>query len=1060
MKSTKSFTLAWQCVCALMVSCSIHSHSHGAINDWFFEKIIDHTQTTDGQNPTIESTWQVEIAIEVEHAGDATGGSISGGGIDGSLPLTWDDGEWLLEKQYNSKADLDAEFPSNASYSITLSGGTLGTIIQTLTFPAEDYPNAPHLTGTVFSDLASVDRTSDFDLTWGATNSDSWLFIEISQADTDLVEDELGPNTLSYTIPANTFNTVGTFTGNLLFANSVAVTATGNGFGVNGSLAHTKSLTFDINTVESGPEPAVVEWELEKGAIYEQESDDTQPSTVDTWFFFVEVETANSDDATAAVLTGSSIDGSIPLTKEGDTSWTLDQEFADESALNTAHPIGATYTIELSGGALGPVSQAVTFSSLSAPNTPYLTGSDFSRIRSIDAEADFDFHWNDPGDANYVEIEFYHDDVYVEANSEGATTGTLQANSLNPGHCYPTELFFANEQSVSGTDGFGVDGWIINSRITDLNTFTVLSNNVDAIVGAWQFGDGVSNASGVLVFQANGTYFHAEDIVADSSETDGMERGTYTWDADSGQLTATPDTDTNGDIGLSDPIGSFTATVSGDTLTISDTDSTTLQRVNDPDDHIVGGWRICDNAHSDTGVLVFLDNGTYFHAEVDTATGSGMERGTYNWSSSTETLTINSTAVDTNHEIGLGGDSTLTVFTSGRKVLTIEDGEDTHLYRVSNAAVLPNWRLSKSRDFRQTVDNTQPTTATEWNIWGLVELRNANDATAITLSGEDGSGTPFSVNYVEDEPGEWTLDLESYESEALLNADYPNNQDFTITLSGGELGTLTQTIQTSDNYPTIPYLTGSVLSDASGVNPTEAFELGWNSHPSASVQLVITSQPDEEGEEYFEQTELITDLTSMTLPAGTIPAGGDAYGFLFFNTVTDTNDGSGGFGADGFSANHSTLLDFPISAVSTNGIIDAAFTDAGLTTTEDQALDATPFNDGVENLLKYAFNMNLNAPDSSTLEDGGNSGLPASGIKEVNGQTVWQVEYVRPKGSGLIYSPKKTGSLDQAFEPMVGSESIEDLGNGLERVTISEPCDPTTTPSCFSIVEVSTPAQN
>lgn len=1054
-------TRYWRYASTLTLACAIHTSSHAAITDWYFEKFGSYTQSSDNQAPVSADSWIVEIAIEVDTAEnvDFTAGTVSGGGISGSLALEWDDGEWIFEKVYLDKTAIDAEFPSNNTYTITLTGGALGPVTQTVTLGSEAYPNTPYFTGSVHSDLDTIDSANNFDLTWGARGTATGVYIEINDdlTDQELVDDDLASTAANYTISAGTLSADNTFTGDLFFTNELNAPSIPGGFGVDGTVAHAKTLQFNMASLSTGSTPSVLSWEFEKGALYEQESNDTQPTTADSWFFILEIETANAGDATTGTLTGSSINGSLPLVKDG-SNWALELEYTSEALLNAAHPVGATYMIELSGGDLGTVTQNVTFSALAAPNIPYLVDSDFSRVRSIDAEADFDFHWNDPGtNANFIEVEFSKFDESVEVNPSDDEMGTLDADTLTPGYCYPAELFFANEQTVSGTGGFGVDGLILSSRMTEFTVFTVLSSNVAPIVGAWQFGDGTNNDSGILVFQADGTYFHAEDGIAESSANDGVERGTYIWDEQTGLIIATPNVDTNGQYGLSHPNGPDSVTVDGDSLVVADTESTALLRVNNPANPIVGGWRICDNAGSDTGVLVFLDNGTYFHAEVNAEDGNGMERGTYSWNSGTEILTINSTPVDTNAQIGLNGVGTLDVSITGRKILTIEDTEETQLYRVSNAAVLPNWRLNKSRDFNQTADNTQPTVATEWAIWGLVELRNANDATAITLSGEDGSGTPFTVAYDEDEPGEWTLDPNSYDSEALLNADYPNGETFTITLSGGELGTVTQEIQTSAGYPTIPYLTGTVLSDADEIDPTDPFTFSWNSHPSASVQLVITSQPDEDGDEYFEETELDLDLTSMTIPEGTIPAGGDAFGYLLFNAVTLDVDGVGGFGVSGFSANHSTLLNFPISAITTNEVIDDAFADAGLTDPQDQALDATPHDDGVENLLKYAFNMDLTAADSSTLSDGGDSGLPASGITEVDGETVWQVEFVRPKGSGLVYSPKKSGSLDQAFVPMVGAVTTEDLGDGLERVTVSEPCDPETTPTCFSIVEVALP---
>ncbi len=104
-----------------------------------------------------------------------------------------------------------------------------------------------------------------------------------------------------------------------------------------------------------------------------------------------------------------------------------------------------------------------------------------------------------------------------------------------------------------------------------------------SIIGAWQFGDGTANNSGILVFLTSGIYFHAEDIVEDTSEFDGMERGTYNWNQTTGNFTATQAVDTNGEIGLSHPIGNFLFTVSNNTLTAADSaDSSTLTRAIEP----------------------------------------------------------------------------------------------------------------------------------------------------------------------------------------------------------------------------------------------------------------------------------------------------------------------------------------------------------------------------------------------------------------------------------------------------------------------------------------------
>ncbi len=88
------------------------------------------------------------------------------------------------------------------------------------------------------------------------------------------------------------------------------------------------------------------------------------------------------------------------------------------------------------------------------------------------------------------------------------------------------------------------------------------------IVGAWVIGDTTTADSSALVtFYANGTYLQAYDGPAGPGQPKGMERGTYTWDSATGAFTSTTLVDTNGTAGLSNPTGSVTVTVSGDTLT-------------------------------------------------------------------------------------------------------------------------------------------------------------------------------------------------------------------------------------------------------------------------------------------------------------------------------------------------------------------------------------------------------------------------------------------------------------------------------------------------------------
>jgi hypothetical protein len=120
---------------------------------------------------------------------------------------------------------------------------------------------------------------------------------------------------------------------------------------------------------------------------------------------------------------------------------------------------------------------------------------------------------------------------------------------------------------------------------------------------------------------------------------------------------------------------------------------------------------------------------------------------------------------------------------------------------------------------------------------------------------------------------------------------------------------------------------------------------------------------------------------------------------------------------------------------------------------------ATPYNDGVANLLKYAFNLNGGNSDLRTLTAGGGlAGLPVFSVAGSGAQAVFRVEFLRRKGSGIIYTPKTSSTLAAAsFTPMTGTTTVTDLGSQWERVRLDQPRNPATQPRGFGIVEVTLP---
>ncbi|WP_153915592.1 hypothetical protein [Shewanella sp. TC10] len=97
----------------------------------------------------------------------------------------------------------------------------------------------------------------------------------------------------------------------------------------------------------------------------------------------------------------------------------------------------------------------------------------------------------------------------------------------------------------------------------------------DGVVGTWlvkAVDDQLTDENDLLmfIFNADGTYIHAEVDQDDQTEDSGMEWGTYSIDSESNLVTVTQTFDSNGDTGLTDFVGengpTFTMTAQGNTL--------------------------------------------------------------------------------------------------------------------------------------------------------------------------------------------------------------------------------------------------------------------------------------------------------------------------------------------------------------------------------------------------------------------------------------------------------------------------------------------------------------
>jgi uncharacterized delta-60 repeat protein len=137
---------------------------------------------------------------------------------------------------------------------------------------------------------------------------------------------------------------------------------------------------------------------------------------------------------------------------------------------------------------------------------------------------------------------------------------------------------------------------------------------------------------------------------------------------------------------------------------------------------------------------------------------------------------------------------------------------------------------------------------------------------------------------------------------------------------------------------------------------------------------------------------------------------------------------------------------------------NAAIAAAGLNGPNAE-LDATPHNDGVQNLLKYAFNMNLSGPDSATMPPGGSRGLPGITAQPNGAASIFRFEFLRRKNSGLIYTPQKSPDISNPalWTNLTDTPTVISIDANWERLIYEEPYNATLIPRCFGRVRVSLP---
>jgi len=234
------------------IAALITSSLSAQVAHWRLVKGPFHLQTANNTQPSVPLDWSVGVYLGTTNPGDATSVTISGGGIVGSLALQNEGGgQWSLETDTATQAALNVVFPSSSSYTLTVSGGTLGTLVQQFALGAESYPNIPFLTGTMFTTVQQYAAAAPFTLTWNSPgpltqNSGVSILSIFDRLDDEVYRDLTINGAVSSMVPANTLVANECYLGFIEFTH--AFPAPGAAFGVTGTTSHNTSVDFTIGT--------------------------------------------------------------------------------------------------------------------------------------------------------------------------------------------------------------------------------------------------------------------------------------------------------------------------------------------------------------------------------------------------------------------------------------------------------------------------------------------------------------------------------------------------------------------------------------------------------------------------------------------------------------------------------------------------------------------------------------------------------------------------------------------------------------------------------------------
>ncbi len=179
-----------------------------------------------------------------------------------------------------------------------------------------------------------------------------------------------------------------------------------------------------------------------------------------------------------------------------------------------------------------------------------------------------------------------------------------------------------------------------------------------AVVGTWTLGASSDNAFITLVLLADGRFMYME---GSGNTPNGLEAGTYSYNATAGTLTFNVSSDFNGNGGIGPGLNGVALPVSvvnGElSITFAQGDVGVFDRQPVNASGIAGTWMMPVSANEPFSLLVLYADGRFMYGEGSGEEPNGMESGTYIYNPSTGTLGF-TTLFDNNGDGGISDNGT------------------------------------------------------------------------------------------------------------------------------------------------------------------------------------------------------------------------------------------------------------------------------------------------------------------------------------------------------------------------------------------------------------------